>query len=161
MKPERTLQKMYDEYPKLFPTRQRALDHLFCVIGNGYSWYKGEIVADDELFILDDKLEKLIIDPDYEIDVKPDIVSTPPKTEEEYAKEMEEWVMSLAKLKHRVLPEISIEEHYKGLKNNFHKWYPLSEDYSLIHNVPDDVTPEWKALVEECKESLRRDGIEI
>ena len=89
MKPERTLQKMYDEYPKLFPTRQRALDHLFCVIGNGYSWYKGEIVADDELFILDDKLEKLIIDPDYEADERPDIVSTSPKTEEEYAKEME------------------------------------------------------------------------
>ena len=60
MKPERTLQKMYDEYPKLFPTRQQALDHLFCVIGNGYSWHKGEIVADDELFILDDELEKLI-----------------------------------------------------------------------------------------------------
>ena len=69
--------------------------------------------------------------------------------------------MSLAKLKHRVRPEISIEEHYKELKNNFHKWYPLSEDYSLIYNVPNDVTPEWKALVEECKELLRRDGIEI
>lgn len=154
MKPERTLQRMYDEYPKLFPTRQQALDHLFCVIGNGYSWYKGEIVADDELFILDDEL-------DYEADERPDIVSTSPKTEEEYAKKMEEWVMSLAKSNYRVRPEISIEEHYKNLKNNFHKWYPLSKDYSLIYNVPDDVTPEWKALVEECKELLRRDGIEI
>ena len=161
MKPERTIQYCYDRYPKLFPTRQRVLDHLFCVIGNGYSWYKGEVVSDNELFIWDNELERYIIDPDYTIDEEPDIISTPPKTEEENAKDMKEWRMSLAELRHRVHPETSIEEHYKDLENNFHKWYPLSKNYSLIYTVPDDVTPEWKALVEECKELLRKDGIEI
>ena len=62
MKPERTLQRMYNEYPKLFPVRQKALDHLFCVVGNAYSWYKGEIVSDNELFIWDNKIERFIID---------------------------------------------------------------------------------------------------
>ena len=161
MKPERTLQKMYNEYPKLFPVRQRALNHLFCVIGNGYSWYKGEVVSDNELFIWDNVFERYIIDPDYKIDEEPDIISTPPKTEEEYMKEKEEWRMSLAELRHRIHPETSIEEHYKDLEHNFHKWYPLSKNYSLIYTVPDDVTPEWKALVEECKEMMRKDGIEI
>lgn len=161
MKPERTLQKMYDQCPSIFPVRQRALDHLFCVVGNGYSWYKGEIVSDNELFIWDNEIERYIIDPDYKIDEESDIISTPPKTEEENMKDMEEWHMSLAELRHRVHPETSIEEHYKDLKNNFHKWYPLSKGYSLIYTVPDDVTPEWKALVEECKETMRKDGIEI
>ena len=161
MKPERTLQKMYNEYPNLFPIRQRALDHLFCVIGNGCSWHKGEIVHDGELFIWDNVFERYIIDPDYKIDEEPDIISTPPKTEEEYMKEKEEWRMSLAELRHRIHPETSIEEHYKDLEHNFHKWYPLSKNYSLIYTVPDDVTPEWKALVEECKEMMRKDGIEI
>lgn len=161
MKPERTLQKMYDEYPKLYPIRQRALDHLFCTVGNGYSWYKGEVVSDDELFIWDNNIERFIIDPDYKIDEEPDIISTPLKTEEEYMEEMEEWHMLLAKLRHRHYPETPIEEHYKELEHNFNKWYPLSKDYSLIYTVPDDVTPEWKALVEECKELLRKDGIEI
>ena len=161
MKPERTLQRMYNEYPKLFPVRQRALDHLFCVVGNGYSWYKGEIVSDNELFIWDNKIERFIIDPDYEMDEEPDIISTPPKTEEENMKDMKEWHMFLAEIRHSVHPESSIEEHYKDLENNFRKWYPLSKKYSLIYEVPDDVTPEWKALVEECKELLRNDGIEI
>ena len=161
MKPERTLQRMYNEYPKLFPVRQRALNHLFCVIGNGYSWYKGEVVSDNELFIWDNKIERYIIDPDYKIDEEPDIISTPPKTEEEYMKDVEERHMFLAEIKHTVCPETSIEEHYEDLKNNFHKWYPLSKKYSLIYEVPDDVTPEWKALVEECKEMLKKDGIII
>ena len=161
MKPERTLQKMYNKYPKLFPVRQRALDHLFCTVGNGYSWYKGEIVHDDELFIWDNVFERYIIDPNYKIDEEPDIISTPPKTEEENKKDMEEWRMSLAELRHRIHPETPIEEHYKELEHNFHKWYPLSKEYSLICTVPDDVTPEWKALVEECKEMMRKDGIEI
>lgn len=161
MKPERTLQKMYDEYPKLYPIRQRALDHLFCTVGNGYSWYKGEVVHDGELFIWDNENEEFIIDPDYKIDEKPDIISTPPKTEEEYIEEIEEWRMLLAKLRHRHYPEMPVEEHYKELEHNFHKWYPLSKEYSLIYTVPDDVTPEWKALVEECKELLRKDGIDI
>ena len=161
MKPERTLQRMYDEFPKLFPVRQQALNHLFCVIGNGYSWYKGEVVSDNELFIWDNKIERFIIDPDYEIDEESDIISTSPKTEEENMKDMEEWRMTLTELRHSIHPETSIEEHYKDLKNNFHKWYPLSKKYSLIYTVPDDVTPEWKALVEECKEMLRKDRIEI
>ena len=90
MKPERTLQRMYDDYPKLYPIRQRALDHLFCSVGNGYSWYKGEVVHDNDLFIWDNEIERFIIDSDYKIDEEPDIISTPPKTEEEYVKEMEE-----------------------------------------------------------------------
>lgn len=162
MKPERTLQRMYDKYPKLFPVRQQALDYLFCSVGNGCSWYKGEVVPHDELFIWDNENEEYIIDPDYKIDEKPDIISTPPKTEEEYVKDMEEWRMLLATMRHRHHPETSIEEHYKDLEHEFHKWYPsLSKEYSLIYTVPDDVTPEWKALVEECKEMMRKDGIEI
>ena len=161
MKPERTLQRMYDEYPNLYPIRQRALDHLFCVVGNGYSWYKGEVVHDNDLFIWDNNIERSVINPDYKIDEEPDIISTPPKNEEEYMKEKEEWHMLLAKMRHRYHPETPIEEHYKELEHNFHKWYPLSKEYSLIYTVPDDVTPEWKALVEECKELLRKDGIEI
>lgn len=161
MKPERTLQKMYDKYPELFPVRQKALNHLFCVVGSGCSWYKGEVVHNEELFIWDNNLERYIIDPDYKIDKESDIISIPPKTEEEYMKEKEEWRMSLAELSHRLHPEISIEEHYKDLENNFRKWYPLSKEHSLIYKVPDNVTPEWKVLVEECKELLRKDGIEI
>ncbi len=47
MRAEDTLQYMADFYPELFPTRKHALNHLFCVLGNGYEWINGELVDDD------------------------------------------------------------------------------------------------------------------
>lgn len=44
MKAEETLQYMADFYSDIFPTRKHALNHLFCTIGNGYEWVKGELV---------------------------------------------------------------------------------------------------------------------
>ena len=41
---EQTLQVMTDKYPTIFYNRQTCLNHLFCVIGNGYDWKKGELV---------------------------------------------------------------------------------------------------------------------
>lgn len=46
MKAEETLQYMADFCSDIFPTRKHALDHLFCVIGNGYDWVNGELVCD-------------------------------------------------------------------------------------------------------------------
>lgn len=39
-----SLQFMIDFYPELYPTRKHCLNHLFCSIGNGYGWWKGELV---------------------------------------------------------------------------------------------------------------------
>lgn len=47
MRAEETLQMMADFYGDLFPTRKSALDHLFCVIGNGYKWIDGELIDTD------------------------------------------------------------------------------------------------------------------
>lgn len=44
MRAEETLQFMMDFYPELYPTRKHCLNHLFCSIGNGYGWRKGELV---------------------------------------------------------------------------------------------------------------------
>jgi len=44
MKLEEQIQEMFDKYPKLFQTRWDCLNQLFCVIGNGYDWVKGELI---------------------------------------------------------------------------------------------------------------------
>ena len=38
MNVELTIQSMFDDYPTLFKDRADCLNHLFCVIGNGYEW---------------------------------------------------------------------------------------------------------------------------
>ena len=47
MRAEEELQFMSDFYPDVFPTRKHCLNHLFCVIGNGYKWVNGELVDED------------------------------------------------------------------------------------------------------------------
>jgi hypothetical protein len=160
MKPERTLQKMYDEYPQLFPTRQQALDHLFCVIGNGYEWVKGELVDCEELYYYDSELDELVEIP-FENDDEPDIVSKSPMTDEEYEIEHQKCIEETVELKCRLNERITREEALKVTLENCHKWYPISKNHSYICNLPDDITPEWKALAEECKEMLKKDGIEF
>lgn len=46
MKLEETIQQAFDLYPGLYRRREQVLNHLFCVIGNGYYWTDGELVLD-------------------------------------------------------------------------------------------------------------------
>ena len=49
MKAENQLQWMMDFYPDSFSYKEtHCLDHLFCVIGNGFEWVNGELVDNDE-----------------------------------------------------------------------------------------------------------------
>ena len=48
MKVEQTIQLMTDNYPSIFYNRQTCLNHLFCVIGNGYKWVNGELVNEED-----------------------------------------------------------------------------------------------------------------
>lgn len=159
MKPERTLQKMYDEYPQLFPSRQQALDHLFCVIGNGYEWVKGELVDCKELYYYDSKLDELVEIP-FENDNEPDIVSKAPLTDEEAKIQRQQWIEERARLKCHFNKSLSYEDALKITLENTHKWYPLSK-LANICNLPEDITPEWKAVAEECKAMLKKDSIDV
>lgn len=145
MKPERTLQRMYNDHPHLFPTRQRALNHLFCVIGNGYEWKNGELVDDEYEYF----------------DNESDIISKSPMTEEEYEVQHRKWIEDRVEFKCSINKGLTRKEALKHTLENIHKWYPINKKFSFICNLPNDITPEWKALVEECKEMLKKDGIII
>ena len=41
------------------------------------------------------------------------------------------------------------------------EWEPISEEHSYLYNYPDNITSEWLQLINECKEMLVADGIEI
>ncbi len=131
---ETTIQRMFDRYPDLFSDRKECLNHLFCVIGNGYEWKRGQIVECGE----DDEIEPFIIEEE-----KKDYEVKHPKAEQ--SKE------NIARWNDRkALYPMAYE----------FKWYPLCE-FSLINEIPDDVKPDWKAAAEECKELLRKDGIGV
>lgn len=137
MRAEDTLQYMADFYSDIFPTRKHCLDFLFCVVGNGYEWVNGELISED------DKYEKR-----YKLRY--------PIEKAEFKKEVE-WV-HMNKL----------YTHIKELDNTFNiplqyrfNWYSLSKEYSALFTVPEDIKEDWKALLEECKQLLLEDGIDV
>ena len=132
MKAEETLQFMMDFQGDSFYSRQKCLDQLFCTIGNGYSWVDGELVEDS-------------------LDTKTLLSRWKLATPIEHAEPT--WgVSELGTMKEDILKRSGIDAP---------KWYPLSKEYSYLYNYPDDIKPDWKTLIEECKQMLIDDGIEV
>ena len=132
MRAEDTLQFMMDFQGDLFYNRQKCLDQLFCTIGNGYSWVDGELVEDS----LDTKtlLSRWKL-------VTPIERAEPTKS-----------VIEVGGIR---------ESMFKRRNLDNPKWYPLSKKYSYLYDYPDNIKPDWKALIEECKQMLIDDGIDI
>lgn len=137
MRAEDTLQYMADFYPDIFPTRKHCLDHLFCVIGNGFEWVKGELVDNDDKYQKRYKLRKPIKKAEF--------------WREENWYQMNEFYGGL----------YCLDEKQKiPVQYNF-EWYPLSKRYSALFTYPEDIKDDWKALLEECKQMLIADGIDL
>lgn len=134
MRAEDTLQFMSDFYSEIFPTRKHALDHLFCTIGNGYEWVNGELVDSEDEYEKRYKLRNPIQKAEF-------------KNEQQWYQQYNLY----KKLYQGQEDKIPFEYQFK--------WYSLSKEYSYLYNYPDDIKPDWKALLEECKQMLIKDGI--
>lgn len=143
MRAEDTIQKSLDLYPKICPTRKHVLDQLFCVIGNGFTWKDGELISDEELFEDDDNIWNRY-SLNYHI---------------EHAKGQFEDLFWENVERHKHLKKVD-QNHKIPLDYQF-EWYPLSKEYSYLYNYPENIKDDWRKVLEETKEYLRQDGIEV
>lgn len=135
MKAEETLQRMSDFWDDMCPTRKHCLEHLFCTTGNGFEWVDGELVE-----IEDDLLTKR-----YKM-IEPIEKAVFPKAE--YWNHIHE--------KDKLICELT------GRKPNpdyYFRW-PTLNKYSYLVNYPENIKPDWKALIDECREMMIADGID-
>lgn len=126
MRAEDTLQFMADFYPSIFPTRKHCLNHLFCTIGNGYRWVKGELVEGDDKKYNRYRLVK-------------------PVRKAEFEDERDWWV------RYRFELEMHEETGKRINPDYFFEWSQPSREYSYIYHFPKNIRPDWKALLEECR----------
>ena len=132
MRAEDTLQFMMDFQSDLFYSRQKCLDHLFCTIGNGYDWVDGELVENSR--------DTKVLLSRWQL-VKPI----------EHAEPTEN-VAEIGRIQ---------EDAWKRRGIEVPKWYPLSKKYSYLYNYPNNIKSDWKKLLEECKQMLIDDGIDV
>lgn len=152
---ERTLQGMYDNFPGLFKERADCYNQLFCTVGNGYEWIDGEL-----------------------IDVcAPNTPRHPLKDGKahQYCKlslrqQAEYYLRRAAERKGE--PYVRDEEYLSGIPDDrYHlqpraqRWYfyqgDMCRDFAYLFNYPDDIKPDWKAAIEECRMMLLEDGYEV
>lgn len=129
-------------FPTLFTNRTAVLHHALCVIGNGYKWNeKGEVVTDfsrpTSLWNKDAELAEL------DADLKARIADE--RIRELISEGMRENINAAA----AVVEEIETRVHVRTV---LEKIYPQSKDYALLMNIPENVTPDWKAACDEMRE---------
>jgi len=121
-------------YPGIHPTREHEINHLFCVLGNGYDWENGALVekCDDEKL---KAVERMLREgrPGEEIRAY---------TAEEDDKRWKDIVKNL--------PE-DLKSKFREHMHEIHplKVYPLCELCPILE-LPEDIRPDWLAGAEEA-----------
>lgn len=136
MRAEDYLQFMMDFQGDIFYSRQKCLNHLFVSIGNGYVWENGCLVEDDA--------ETRALLNRWQIITPVEIATPRPSCVE----------------KNRIYVDMCSRKGF-DVKKGFPKWGQLSKEYSYLYNYPDDIREDWLALVNECKQMLIDDGVEV
>lgn len=166
---------MFDDYPTLFKDRSDCLNQLFCVIGNGYEWYNGELVEDADAY----SKEEIKIIKNHLVDGKAfqhNRLSLRAEALEYYRRRMEKHpeecynnALSI-KLDEEYFNSIPDDQYHKHERRK--RWYfyvnipgheriDYHKEFAYLWNYPEDIKPDWLAALEETKALLREDGFDV
>lgn len=143
---EQMFKDKWEQWPDLYPQGMRlpVIDHIFFVIGGGYSWFDGGLVSTSPYAHIESNRRK-----ERDKDLEKAL---------EAAKEIRKMVKErkLAKGEELDFDDLDWDEQRAIFwKQDVYRFYPASEGYSNICLVPDDVKPEWLALAYEAAILLR------
>jgi hypothetical protein len=180
MNVELTIQDMFDSYPTLFKERTDCLNHLFCTIGNGYRWINGELIEIYHTCDMDYLQSRLINGKAHQYN-KLSLRAESQRYEDEqiadgwyerfkdkYPDEDIDW---LKKMRQRTIDKLPDDVYYhepeRKKRWSFYVNIPgkeyihFSEDFAYLFNYPEDIKPDWKEAIEECRRLLIEDGFEL
>jgi len=135
MSVEETIRVALINYPGIFPNALSVYEHLFCVIGNGYEWFKGELVSLREN---SEDIEKAILkEIEYEHE---NLLRFKPVNDTIYRRVLEG-------NRDRIIENIKLIFDTNNRLTDFTPApdFQFSEitEYSKILNLPSDITPDW------------------
>lgn len=180
MNVELTIQEMFDKYPTLFKERADCLNHLFCTIGNGYSWIDGELILNCDKIPMKNirKLTSELVDGKAfqhnklslraEAQLYEDERIADGWYEEYHKRYPDEDIEKMKAIRRKTIlkcpDNIYYREPLRKKRWNFyinipgHEEIRFCEKYAYLFNYPDDIKPDWKAAIEECRALLIEDG---
>ena len=181
MNVELTIQDCFDNYPSLFKERADVLNHLFCTIGNGYDWVNGELVEYEPSEGKDKILKARLVDGKAFQHNKLSLRAESKLYEDERIAEgwYEEWhrrypdddIEKMKSVRQKTISKLPDDVYYKEpLRKK--RWYfyvnipgreyiDFCENFAFLFNYPDNIKPDWKDAIEECRGLLIEDGFEL
>jgi hypothetical protein len=142
---ETTLQDMFDRFPTLFATRQECFNHLFMTVGCGYDWMFGQLVISGQY-------NKEIHEKDY---LNPKVVKAEQSIENiEMKNKMDREMHEFNRMEALEEDDVDIGPYDPNKRH----WSEITTSSNIL-DVPDDIKPDWKAAVEECKAMLKSDNV--
>ena len=183
MNVELTIQEMFDNYPTLFKERADCLDHLFCVIGNGYEWVNGELTDGDSEVTqeyINELTSRLVDGKAYQYNKLSLRAESQHYENENIAKgwyeELHERypdmdIEDMKKIRKKTIEKLPDDVYYKE-PNRKKRWYfyvnipgheyiDFCEEFAFLFNYPDDIKPDWEDAIKECRVLLIEDGFEL
>ena len=175
---ELTIQYMFDTYPTLFKERADCLNHLFCVIGNGYGWQDGELcyglrASAGEIEYLTSRLVDGKAHQYKKISLREEARLREEKQIAEgwYKRYPDEYAEHLKQVYAKTIANLPDDVFYY-IPERAKRWYfyceisggaciDFCEDFAYLFNYPDDIKPDWEAGIEECRQLLIEDGYEL
>lgn len=130
-------------YPGIQPTRETVLNHLFCVIGNGFDWAEGALVNGE---VYEGDPEQRLREWSDEFSRNHPMSHDIPGVEERRLKRLEEEIQKSREAEERAKPGYP-HDFSRGFEGINPCWdatniYPLCQ-YSKIMTVPPNVRPDW------------------
>lgn len=181
MNVELTIQDLFDNYPCLFKERADALSHLFCTIGNGYEWKEGELVINVPIGSSPTLLESHLVEGKAFQHNKLSLRAESQLYEQEriaqgwYDAWKNRWpeddVEKMKAIRQKTIAKLPDDVYYReperkkrwGFFVNIpnRQYVDFHENFSFLFNYPDDIKPDWKDAIEECRGLLVEDGFEL
>lgn len=181
MNVELTIQDLFDNYPGLFKERADALSHLFCTIGNGYEWEEGELVKNVPTGSSPTLLESRLVDGKAFQHNKLSLRDESQLYEQERIAQgwYDDWknrwpeddIEKMKAIRQKIIEKLPDDVYYReperkkrwGFFVNIpnHQRVDFHVNSAFLFNYPDDIKPDWKYAIEECKRLLIEDGFEL
>lgn len=182
MNVELTIQDCFDNYPGLFKERADVLNHLFCVIGNGYKWIDGELVdiccpTETEIHELEAHLVsgKAFQHNKLSLRAESKMYEQERISDGWYAqyqkKYPEDDIEMMKEVRQKTINKLPDDVYYhepeRKKRWSFFVNIPGKEyiDFhrttAFLFNYPDNIKPDWLAAIDECRNLLIEDGFNL
>lgn len=139
-----TVRHAITRYPSLFTSRIEVLHYLFCVIGNGHEWEKGEIVNgnDDPTPVWTEETERAR---------RTEFFTNLGMTAEDFAEIGQTTEMEDADIARLAEIVATVDTRMFDMDNYSRSYIYPQSDYALLMDIPEDVKPDWAEAAEEIK----------